>query len=98
MIIDIIFSHSLNCLLTMICLCFMAGHEMAFITFMCCIFKIGALSQADLPAIVLRIFYRWVSVYNYVMHLFYNDVIQLQIISIFEYRIQNIEYRLPMSI
>jgi len=32
------------------------GHEMAFVMFVCCLFKIGVLTEADKPAVGLRLF------------------------------------------
>lgn len=34
------------------------GHEMAFIMFLCCMFKIGAFVQEDKVAVVVKIFNR----------------------------------------
>lgn len=35
------------------------GHELAFVMFLCCIFKIGALKQEDSVAVVTKIFNRY---------------------------------------
>lgn len=35
------------------------GHEMSFAMFLCCLFKVGALTEADSPAVVLRVFQRY---------------------------------------
>ncbi|XP_045131475.1 serine/threonine-protein phosphatase 2A activator-like isoform X1 [Portunus trituberculatus] len=37
------------------------GHELSFIMFLCCIFKIGALKQEDSAAVVTQIFNRYLS-------------------------------------
>lgn len=34
------------------------GHEIAFIMFLCCLFKIGALGEADKPAVPCKLFAR----------------------------------------
>lgn len=34
------------------------GHEMAFLMFLCCMFKIGAFTQDDKVAVVIKIFNR----------------------------------------
>lgn len=35
------------------------GHEMSFAMFLCCLFKIGALTEADSAAVILRVFERY---------------------------------------
>lgn len=37
------------------------GHELAFVAFLCCLFKIGALSEEDYPAICLKVFDRYMN-------------------------------------
>lgn len=41
------------------------GHEMAFIMFLCCMFKISAFQQADKTAVVLKVFNRYVVAVSY---------------------------------
>ncbi|KAK3088570.1 hypothetical protein FSP39_020725 [Pinctada imbricata] len=36
-----------------------SGHELAFAAFLCCLFKIGALEEADAPAVGLKVFARY---------------------------------------
>ncbi|XP_077506679.1 serine/threonine-protein phosphatase 2A activator-like isoform X1 [Amblyomma americanum] len=35
------------------------GHEMSFAMFLCCLFKVGAWTESDAPAVVLRVFERY---------------------------------------
>lgn len=35
------------------------GHEMAFLMFLCCMFKIGAFKQEDKVAVVIKVFNRY---------------------------------------
>lgn len=35
------------------------GHEMSFAMFLCCLFKVGAFTEADSTAVVLRVFQRY---------------------------------------
>lgn len=37
--------------------CF-TGHELAFAAFLCCLFKVGALTEQDAPAAALKVFER----------------------------------------
>ncbi len=37
------------------------GHEMAFAVFLCCLYKIGVFTEADAPAVVLKLFNKSVS-------------------------------------
>lgn len=38
------------------------GHEMAFIMFLCCMFKIGAFKAEDKVAVALKLFQRYFSI------------------------------------
>ncbi|XP_044742493.1 serine/threonine-protein phosphatase 2A activator-like [Chrysoperla carnea] len=38
------------------------GHELAFLMFLCCLFKIGAFLQSDKEAVVLRVFNRYLEI------------------------------------
>lgn len=42
------------------------GHEMAFLMFLCCMFKIGAFKEDDKVAVVTKVFNRYI----FVMHQF----------------------------
>ena len=38
--------------------CFVSGHEMSFVAFLCCLFKIGVFTKRDTAAVVLKLFSR----------------------------------------
>ena len=38
---------------------FILGHELAFVAFLCCLFKIGVLKEEDSVAAVFRLFNRY---------------------------------------
>jgi serine/threonine-protein phosphatase 2A activator len=43
------------------------GHEMAFLMFLCCMFKIGAFKQDDEVAVVIKVFNRYFHFHLYVV-------------------------------
>jgi len=44
------------------------GHELSFVAFLCCLCKIGALVEDDYPAIVLKVFDRYLNLMRLVQH------------------------------
>ena len=43
------------------------GHEMAFIMFLCCMFKIGAFKAEDKVPVALKLFHRYFSIFMKVL-------------------------------
>lgn len=46
------------------------GHEMAFLMFLCCMFKIGAFKEDDKVAVAVKVFNRYLTCINIVFYFF----------------------------